>query len=97
MAYVARYEESDFPDEDLAVVRTQDGHATLLPRSASRLSGEALETYATMMKAGFMLREMEDDVREMVLEARQLGVSWALIGSALGLTGEGVRRRYGDA
>lgn len=95
MAYAARFTHDDLSDEDVVVVRTPEGQATLLPLSARRLSGDALETYAEVMKTALQVDELEGRIARMVDELRGYGVSWNLVGHAVGLTGEGARTRYG--
>lgn len=96
MAYAARFDEDSLPEGDFVVVKTPAGQATLLPASARRLSGDALETYADLMKIALQVGELEDRMARMADELREYGVSWNLIGTAVGLTGEGARGRYGD-
>ena len=42
-----------------------------------------------------VMRQLEDARREAVGELRGRGESWHSIGLLMGMTGEGVRRRYG--
>ena len=97
MAYEARFEEGSMSDEDFVVVRTPAGQAALLPASARRLSGDALETYADLMKVALQVAQLEGRMAQMADELRHYGVSWNLIGNAVGLTGEGARGRYGSS
>jgi hypothetical protein len=92
---MARYEEDDYDGDDRVVLRTPEGRAAILPKSAGRLGGDALEVYADLMGVGLQVAELEDRLGQLVDQARELGVSWSLIGSATGLTGEGARQRYG--
>lgn len=94
MAYEARFTHDD-SDEEMVVVRTPEGQATMLPLSARRLSGDALETYADVMKKALQVDELEREIARLVDELRGYGVSWSLVGHAVGLTGEGARTRYG--
>ena len=41
--------------------------------------------------------DAERSIRDAVDRARQAGLSWALIGSAIGTSGEAARQRYGQA
>jgi hypothetical protein len=93
---MARYDEDDFGEEGRVIVRTPEGRAAVLPQSARRLGGEALEAYADLFRVGVQIAQLEDEAHELVGQARELGVSWALIGAAVGLTSEGARQRYGD-
>ena len=40
--------------------------------------------------------DAERSIRDAVGQARQAGVSWALIGSLIGTSGEAARQRYGQ-
>lgn len=90
-----RYLEDDFMGADRAIVKTPDGAAALVPWAARRLSGEALEVFTVMQRSGLLIQQIELDLEEMAGEAREAGLSWSLIGAAVGLTAEGARRRYG--
>lgn len=90
-----RYLADDFMPEGFAVVRGDTGRAAFLPFAARRLKGEALDVFTTMQRGGIIISEIEHDLHHMAHEARELGLSWSLIGAAVGLTGEGARRRYG--
>lgn len=70
--------------------------AGLVPASAGRLSAAALEPLSDLQRLGTEIRALQDQVPDLVREARSLGVSWDLLGWALGRTGEAVRRRYAD-
>jgi hypothetical protein len=54
--------------------------------------GSALQRVAADAE---VLGEIQVRMAADVLEARRLGVSWQLLGLALGLSAEGVRARYG--
>jgi hypothetical protein len=91
---MARYEDDDFGDEERVVIRTPEGRAAVLPTSARRLRGDALEAYAELMALGVQVAELEDRMTKLADESREYGVSWALIGAAVGLTGAGAQKRY---
>lgn len=94
---MARYDETDFEDEGFVIGKTPEGRAFMLPKSARRLSGDALEVYAELMAIGVQVSQLEDQMTELSGDLRKLGVSWALIGSAVGLTGAGAQKRYDRA
>ena len=96
MGYAARFEEDSFPDEERVVVRTPSGQATVLPKTARRLEGDALETYGELMRQAVEVAQLEATMARLADELRGYGVSWNLIGHAVGLTGEGARGRYAD-
>ena len=91
---MARYEHDDYEGEERVVLRTPEGRPAVLPKSARRLSGDALEVYADLMGLGIQVAQLEDTMGELARDARRLGVSWALIGAAVGLTGPGAQKRY---
>ena len=41
--------------------------------------------------------DAERSIRDAVAQAREAGMSWALIGSLIGTSGEAARQRYGQA
>lgn len=94
MAYAARFGDDWMDEGGMSVVKTPSGQATLLPNAARRLSGDALETYADLMKIALEVQAREDRMAQLADELRGYGVSWGLIGTAVGLTGEGARQRY---
>jgi hypothetical protein len=92
-----RYEDNDYPDDDRTLVVSPAGLGAVLPASARRLKGEALEAYAVLMREGLEVAEREQRIQYLLVPAaRSLGVSWSLIGAAVGMTSEGARLRYGD-
>lgn len=91
----ARYLADDFMDEARAIVRSPaTGRAAILPFAARRLKGEALDVFTALQHGGLIISEIEHDLHHMAHEGRELGLSWSLIGAAVGLTAEGARRRY---
>jgi hypothetical protein len=91
-----RFERTDFTEEDMVVGRTPDGLGFILPTSARRLSGEPLEVFAEMQRRGALLQQLEGELDALAVTAREVGLSWSLIGAAVGLTAEGARQRYGS-
>ena len=88
----------DGQDVTVRVAEGVDGSrsAVLLPASARRLNGEQTEVLSQMqhraIAAGRIRRELDD----LAVEARDVGISWSLIGWSVGLTGEAARQRWGD-
>jgi hypothetical protein len=85
-------------DEGFAVhVWDQDGerHAMLLPRGARALDGEAREVVRLLSRQAAWMHEVTGYIEELVHESRELGVSWSVIGWAVGTTGEAARQRWG--
>jgi hypothetical protein len=85
------------PGEDVAMLRTADGHAILLPLSLTKLHGEQLQAVADLQSKAVAVRRAQTQLRELVLENRDLGVSWAAIGWSVGTSGEAARQRWGDS
>ena len=86
---------TDFMDEDVAILKV-DGKALVLPKAAGRLDSEQLGALRGMQLVGLKIAELEGDMAERAAEARELGISWALIGFCNQVTGEAVRKRYGS-
>lgn len=87
----------EFADDDRAIVLTPEGRAVFVPVSVQRrLKGEALEVYAEYSRVALEIDKLERELDRLVPQARAVGLSWALLGSPIGLTGEGARLRYGD-
>lgn len=91
-----RFVRTDFTEEDVVVGRTPEGVGFILPTSAKRLEGEPLEVFAQMQRRGALLQKLEAELDDLAVAAREVGLSWSLIGAAVGLTAEGARRRYGS-
>lgn len=86
----------DFEGDHRHVVVTPGGLAAIVPKSVQRLGGEALEHFAWLQRTRIDLDMLEAKIEQAIPHARGLGLSWSTIGSALGMTGEGARQRFGD-
>jgi hypothetical protein len=86
----------DYAGDDVDIVRTPEGLAAMLPRSAERLDPMQMEMVRDLQRVGFAIRELEERFDALARETRDAGVSWSLIGFCLGLTGEAARLRYGS-
>jgi hypothetical protein len=91
---------TDFDDEDLVVVASgsvAEGtrRAAVLPRSLTRLSGEALEVASSVQHALADVGRLHELIAGHVVELRELGASWAAVGWCVGTTSEGARKRFG--
>jgi hypothetical protein len=88
------YGEDDYPDEDRVVISTPFG-AVVQPVSLRRMSAEARDTYLLLQRVGHQIAHLEQHAAtDLVPAARDAGLSWSVIGAALGITGEGARKRY---
>lgn len=87
------FEDDDFMDEDRSVLQTKWG-AAVVPNSMKNMRGDALETYVDLQQLARQLAELEAVIwTEAIPAARQIGLSWSVIGAAVGMTGMGVAKR----
>jgi hypothetical protein len=82
-------------------VRTHTGSdgkksVSIQPRAFARLSEEGHEVMADLQRTAFELQEIREKLEALVIEARNVGASWALIGWSLGTSGDAARQRWGD-
>jgi len=83
-------------------VRTSTGHdggrvAVIVPRAFARLSGEAAEVVSELQRKALGMREIRDQVEALVMEAREVGASWDVIGWSVGTTGDAARKRWSES
>ena len=81
-------------------VRTHTGpdgvkSVTIQPRAFARLSEEGQEVMADLQRTAFQLQEIREKLEALVIEARDAGASWAVIGWSLGTSGDAARQRWG--
>ena len=69
--------------------------AVLVPVAFARLSQEAVEVVADLQRSALELRALRDRVEALVIEARDAGASWAVIGWSVGTTGDAANKRWG--
>lgn len=83
---------TDWDDDDEEPARPGPG-----PGAARRLRKKPDQASAVGQVADRVaaLDRARDDLRDHVLAARALGVSWGILGASLGITAEGARTRYG--
>lgn len=81
------------------VVTDSDGNrsAVLVPVAFARLSQEAVEVVADLQRKALALREIGEQVEALVIESRNVGASWAVIGWSVGTTGDAARKRWGES
>lgn len=84
--------DDDFMDEDRSIVMTPAG-AAVLPQSLRNLKGDALEEFVVLQHLATQIQALEEQMWAEIPLARDLGLSWAAIGAAIGMTGEGVAKR----
>lgn len=86
------------PEDDggpVAIVRTAEGKAVVVPGTVTRLRGEALWAFGRVELAALKRAEAQLEIEAGVHAARAQGVSWAALGWAVGTTGEAARKRWG--
>lgn len=93
---VARFDEDDFGDQDLAVLAGRD-RSIVLPKAARRLPPDSIDVLTEMQGLTLEVVRLENRLRALTDEGRELGISWSLLGWVQGLTGEAVRRRQVEA
>lgn len=87
--------DTDF-DEDDVLLQMVGGRAALIPVSARRLPADVKTDLADVMRAAARINEAVQVLDELVIDLRDRGVSWSVIGWTLGMTGEGARQRFGN-
>lgn len=83
-------------DDDVLVAVSTSGAAYLLPSSTRRLPVATRRLLHELADLGGQIRHLEDHIEQRVPALRRAGASWAQIGAAIGMTGEGARSAYRD-
>ena len=94
-----RDEEATAKGVQVRMVTDSDGqrHAALVPVAFSRLSQEAVEVVSDLQKKALELQELKEQIEGLVIEARNVGASWEVIGWSVGTTGSAALKRWGDS
>ena len=79
----------------VAIVRTGDGSAVVLPRAVRGLRGEALEAAAELQRVAVHRTELDEQMGHLAGHLRDLGVSWGVIGWSVGTTAQAAQKRWG--
>jgi hypothetical protein len=87
----------DLVADGVLVALAPAGGAYLMPKSVTRLSGDAADVVAELQSAALARREISDRVEQLVREARDLGASWDAIGWSVGTTGQAARQRWAES
>lgn len=83
-------------DGPVQIVTTHDGAAFFTPPSAWRkLTAEQRMEFAALQQLVSQIHVMQGHLELHVQELRDAGLSWHMIGWALGTTGEAARQRFG--
>lgn len=86
-------------EQFVEIHRTRSGVPYAFPRlpgKSRRLYGESADAYAAFQGSVMARLAADRDMELYVVVLRAQGVSWALIGWACGMTGEGARKRWGE-
>jgi len=89
--------QTSYDDEPVVLTKDAFGRAAMLPASARNLSGDLAELLGVLGDVTHEIRTLEEEQAAAAGAARAHGLSWALIGWATGLTGEGARLKWKDA
>jgi len=81
---------------DGVVIRRVDGQAVILPRALRNLDGEDARAVARLQLLARQRVDLEDELEDAVMIARARGLSYASIGWCFGVSGEAVRKAYGQ-
>lgn len=68
----------------------------VVPRSVERLGPSAVRLCQTLQGLELERRKAAAELDQLVATARSRGVSWAAIGWAVGISGEGARQKWGQ-
>ncbi len=87
---------TDFEGEDVAIIRDPQGRAALLPRSVAKLGPVLGGEVRGLLESAAELQERQAAIADRVGDLRDRGVSWGVIGWAVGTTSEAARKRWGS-
>lgn len=94
---LSEYGETDFDGEGVCVMRYEEGRAAVVPVSVRRLDPEGRQAVRRVQETAARIHELQDELERLVLEGREeFGLSWNVVGWAIGTTGENARRRWGQ-
>ena len=68
----------------------------IVPRAFARLSQEGMEVVSDLQRKAFALHDLRDEVEALVIQSREAGASWAVIGWSVGTSGDAARQRWGE-
>ena len=84
-------------DVDVKVFRDAAGaHAYVLPRSLRNLTPEQERVAAGVQLVGRQRLDADEQLEYLVAAGRAAGLSWPALGWCLGVTGDAVRKAYGE-
>ena len=87
---------TDEPAPEGVVIRRIDGQAVVLPRSLRNLDGEAVKAAARLQLLARQRVDIDEELEYLVGAGRAAGLSWNALGWCLGVTGDAVRKAYGQ-
>lgn len=86
-------------EDGVSVYRTKgpDGkqHAALMPQALGKLGKEGILMASDIQHTVLTIRQKQDELAELIAEARDMGMSWNSIGWCVGTTGDAARQRWG--
>lgn len=71
------------------------GSSYIEPVAVQRLSTEQRSAYRALADLALERQAIEREIRHLIVGMRSGGTSWAVIGVALGTSGQAARKRYG--
>jgi hypothetical protein len=87
---------TDYDGEDIAFMRDDQGRASMVPRSLTRLSPDARQAVRAIQECAERISAEQERLDELVLSAREeYRVSWGAVGYAIATTSENARKRWG--
>lgn len=77
------------------VYATTAGPAYIEPEAVRRLGESARSQFRHLCDLALERQALEREIRHAILGMRSQGISWAVIGAAVGTSGQAARKRYG--
>lgn len=70
-------------------------HAALMPKALGKLGKEGILMASDIQHTVISIRKQQEELEELIEQARDLGMSWNSIGWCVGTTGDAARQRWG--
>jgi len=80
----------------VAVAADGKRSAVIVPRAFARLSEEGMEVVSDLQRKALALHDLRDEVEALVIEAREAGASWGVIGWSVGTSDQAARQRWSE-
>lgn len=88
--------ENGPPHEPVAKILTTRSGALFLPIAVKRLPEDQLETLADLQHLALARQQALISIEEVIVVARNQGLSWNVIGWSIGMSGQAARKRWLD-